>query len=346
MKLKDIFVPHSDNDHKPHILREIGIVVVVLFVGINVIFSLVHSLVLVRSSEFLAAVLPKVLVDLTNEDRSTNGLSGLTVNPLLVDAAQMKADHMAEHGYFAHNSPDGLTPWHWIIQSGYQFMQAGENLAVNFSDSGDVVQAWMESPGHRENILNGGFTEIGIATAKGTYKGEETVFVVQMFGTPSRTSRQLAVAPPIPEDVPPPTPATDVEPIPEVRSENEVLVEEMPIEVEIIEETDTFLAVTVPNDVSEIEDFGGEEELAGAEAEGLVPQASFFERLVSQPHQILQWIYIILGALILLVLTATIVIEIEKQHPKNVIYGIVLLILLVVLGYINRMALFSDLLII
>jgi hypothetical protein len=92
---------------------------------------------------------------------------------------------MASKGYFEHTSPQGLTPWYWFENVGYNFSYAGENLAVNFSDSRDVTNAWMNSPEHRANILSGDFTQIGIATAQGVYNGQQVVFVVEEFGTPA-----------------------------------------------------------------------------------------------------------------------------------------------------------------
>ena len=133
-------------------------------------------------SNIFSSILPSVLVDLTNNDRSENNVSALKVNPLLELAAQLKAQDMATKGYFEHTSPEGLTPWFWLQKVGYRWSGAGENLAVNFSDSSDIENAWMNSSGHRANILDNRFSEIGIATAKGIYKGQEAIFVVQFFG--------------------------------------------------------------------------------------------------------------------------------------------------------------------
>ena len=125
-----------------------------------------------------------VIVDLTNENREESHVGLLERSTVLDEAARQKAEHMAEGSYFAHNSPDGVTPWYWFDKVGYQYAYAGENLAVHFTDSGEVVKAWMDSPGHRANILSEDYREIGIGTAKGEYQGFPTVFVVQMFGTP------------------------------------------------------------------------------------------------------------------------------------------------------------------
>lgn len=134
----------------------------------------------------LSAIYGAVLVNLTNQNRTAKNIAELKVSPILEKAAQMKADDMAAKGYFAHNTPDGKTPWYWFDQAGYAYKYAGENLAVNFEESIDVENAWMASRGHFLNIMNPKYTEIGIATSTGIYKGRTAIFVVQMFGTPSK----------------------------------------------------------------------------------------------------------------------------------------------------------------
>ncbi|MBN2094281.1 MAG: CAP domain-containing protein [Candidatus Zambryskibacteria bacterium] len=151
-----------------------------------VIIVLISFVPSIRTSilDSLSAIYASVLVNLTNKDRVAANIEELKVNPILERAAQMKADDMAEKGYFAHNTPDGKTPWYWFERAGYKYIYAGENLAVNFQDSEDIETAWMNSKPHFLNIINPKYTEIGIATSTGLYKGQEAVFVVQMFGTP------------------------------------------------------------------------------------------------------------------------------------------------------------------
>jgi len=184
---KDFFHPHEGNDHHPHAYRKISAIALACVVGLVLVVTAAQTGYVRNSDTFLSSVLPSVLIDLTNENRQSEGLAGLESNDTLVRAAQLKANHMAEEGYFAHDSPSGVTPWTWFEKAGYTYDHAGENLAIHFSDSKDVVESWMESRLHRENILEEDFTEIGIATAEGEYKGKETVFVVQMFGTPDET---------------------------------------------------------------------------------------------------------------------------------------------------------------
>jgi len=106
-----------------------------LFVGIFFITALIQvfffSDFLVKL-EKLAAVLPGVLVMMTNNERTHESLHTLSENTQLKEAAQLKANDMASKGYFAHTSPEGKTPWYWLDLVGYPYIKAGENLAVNF----------------------------------------------------------------------------------------------------------------------------------------------------------------------------------------------------------------------
>jgi hypothetical protein len=95
----------------------------------------------------------------------------------------MKAAYMFEHNFWAHYAPDGTSPWYFIKNAGYEYEYAGENLAKGFSNSSDVVTAWMNSPTHRENVLSPKYQDIGFAVVEGKLLGEDTVLVVQMFGS-------------------------------------------------------------------------------------------------------------------------------------------------------------------
>ncbi len=129
-----------------------------------------------------AAVISAFVVNLSNSDRANVGVKPLTVNPLLTEAAQLKANDMATKSYFGHVGPDKLSTAHWFSVVNYNYTYAGENLAVNFSESSDVEKAWLASPSHRSNILNSLFTDIGVAVAYGNLDGKPATFVVQMFG--------------------------------------------------------------------------------------------------------------------------------------------------------------------
>lgn len=185
--LKHAFFPHHGNDHRPHVLRTPVIrTFLALVILIEAVFLLRVFNVLPDGSSF-ASVLASAMVIETNADRSSLKVPELVVNPLLEEAARQKARDMAEKGYFSHIGPEGEQPWKWLRGVGYYYLSAGENLAINFTDSKDVTDAWMNSPAHRTNMLSGNFTEIGIGTAEGMYKGKQTTFVVQFFGKPYQT---------------------------------------------------------------------------------------------------------------------------------------------------------------
>lgn len=136
-----------------------------------------------------AAVIQLQVIALTNAERLQNNVGVLTENPLLDAAAKAKAQDMAANGYFAHVGPDGKKPWAWITEAGYTYRYAGENLAVRFNDSQEVVNAWMNSPTHRANIVKGVYREIGVATAQGLYEGQPATYIVQYFGTQATSTK-------------------------------------------------------------------------------------------------------------------------------------------------------------
>ena len=155
-----------------------------------------------QSSQWLVStVLPAVVVQLTNAERADLGESTLRRNASLDEAARMKAQHMANNEYFSHYAPDGTSPWYWFDKAGYTYAHAGENLAIHFTDSDEVVEAWMNSPTHRANIAGSQYTETGVGTAKGKFDGYDTVYVVQLFGTPAAAPVVKTV--PVPAQVPP-----------------------------------------------------------------------------------------------------------------------------------------------
>lgn len=126
------------------------------------------------------------VIDHTNIARAQNGgLPALVENEMLVRDAQMKVDDMFAKQYFEHVSPSGVGPDELAVAAGYAYVVVGENLALgDFASDQALVTAWMNSPGHRANILNTHFQEIGVAVGKGLYEGRETWLAVQSFGMP------------------------------------------------------------------------------------------------------------------------------------------------------------------
>lgn len=122
----------------------------------------------------------------TNARREEGGLSALTVNEKLNKSAQTKVDDMFSKQYFAHESPSGEGPGDLASAAGYEYLMVGENLALgNYEDDAVLVGAWMNSPGHRENIMHTKYTEIGVAVKRGMYEGRSTWLAVQEFGRPA-----------------------------------------------------------------------------------------------------------------------------------------------------------------
>ncbi|MCL4359745.1 CAP domain-containing protein [Patescibacteria group bacterium] len=206
--LRHLLMPHETNNHRARVLHPDALFLFVLvFAGLRVFFGLVHAVdpnVLGYATDIRIDAL---LAD-TNAAREANGLQPLSINGELDNAAAAKAQDMFANNYWAHQSPEGKTPWDFIVGSGYSYALAGENLAKNFSTSQAVVDAWMASPSHRENMLKTGYRDIGFAVVNGTLNGEETTLVVQMFGAtpaelagnaPTTTAKTVALAPtPVP----------------------------------------------------------------------------------------------------------------------------------------------------
>ncbi len=187
------FIPGAHNAHRPRILHRPWLIFFLAVILATEGF-LVSNLVARQSDQqFLAAVVPAEIIALTNTERVDTGTGTLTEDALLDGAAQAKAADMAAQGYFSHVGPDGKTPWQWISASGYQYQYAGENLAVRFINSVDVVNAWMASPTHRANIIKPVYTQIGVGVAEGMYQGQPATYVVQYFGTP-KNAQSAAVA--------------------------------------------------------------------------------------------------------------------------------------------------------
>lgn len=103
-----------------------------------------------------------VLISVNNA-RIDAGMAPLVRTARLDSAAQLHLDDMLTKGYFAHTSPSGVIFQQWIVMSGYQYLYAGENLARNYADMTETMQAWMASPEHKANILKPEYTETGIA---------------------------------------------------------------------------------------------------------------------------------------------------------------------------------------
>lgn len=125
------------------------------------------------------------IINITNANRTKiNNVPFLEENYILNQIAQRRLNDMFENQYFAHKSPAGVGPADVAKLAGYDYVILGENIAMGeYKNELDLVEAWMNSPGHRKNILNPTFKEIGVAVRKGLYKGNEVWLAVQVFGS-------------------------------------------------------------------------------------------------------------------------------------------------------------------
>lgn len=190
--LAHLFHPRRSNNHRARLLHPegflvLGAIAVLCFGILNYPTSVQQDLGLVLG--YASDISVDQVIAHTNRQRQTAGLGAVTENSVLAQAAQAKAADMFAKQYWAHTSPVGKEPWDFMREAGYRYRRAGENLARDFMVTPDMVAAWMASPTHRANIMNGGFTQIGVAVMNGSLDGVETTLVVQMFGTPPVTAQ-------------------------------------------------------------------------------------------------------------------------------------------------------------
>ncbi|WP_077620687.1 CAP domain-containing protein [Bacillus sinesaloumensis] len=109
------------------------------------------------------------VVTLTNNERAKYGLQPLKLDVKLSEVARLKSSDMKQNGYFSHTSPTYGSPFEMMKQFGVQYRAAGENIAMGQRSPQEVVNAWMNSEGHRKNILSSTFTHIGVGHVEGNY---------------------------------------------------------------------------------------------------------------------------------------------------------------------------------
>ncbi len=327
-KIRNFLIPHDDNGHVPHIFSEkvcVGLIAFVVFIyGTSLISTLS-----IRTNEQVGAVYSSILVDMTNEARAESDLQTLKINPVLVKAAEEKVKDMVEKSYFAHTSPDGITPWFWFSDVGYKFAYAGENLAVGFNESAQVHSGWINSPTHKANILSANFTEIGIAVADGYHKGKPATFVVQMFGKPKAAKAPIVTLN---------TTTTTTTEAPNSNLVTTVLsatAEQKPIEITTLFE-DKYLSIAK----DESEEVAGDS--APVQSTTINPETSNTKlstskdrALASQPL-LVQYIFTIVMILSLFSLVVFLAMEFKARHMKHALYGIILLTITAGLSFANE----------
>ena len=135
---------------------------------------------------------PAILLGDTNKHRIANSLVPVTTNALLTQSAQAKCNDMVTRDYWSHNTPDGQEPWVFMIQAGYSYRLAGENLSYGYKNASEIVVGWINSPSHNENLLQPKFREIGFGICLSESftgnpnlgKPSRAIIVVQHFAEP------------------------------------------------------------------------------------------------------------------------------------------------------------------
>ncbi len=348
---KKYFIPHTGNEHQPHFLRHESMLALFMLVIVIELGFLVQVFVVFDKTKFLAAVLPGVLSTLANEERADLDVPPLVENPLLTKAAQMKAEDMARNSYFAHTSPTGITPWYWFDQVGYRYSHAGENLAVNFSESNDVGRAWMNSPTHKANIIKKDYTEIGIGVASGVYQGRNTIFVAQLFGTPRATFTT-----PEPSTPAPITPTTTTTKTPSTQTTTPVKTTPTTTPTPVAPTTPpanttpasttvtTVMPATTPATIvlGEESNPSATSSFASIVSKEMSAIKSFIQKILTSPREYINYVYGLLAGMILLVLLLVMFIESEIRHPKVMWRGVGLVSVIALLFVLNLTVLGSN----
>src|SRR5690606_9952853 len=146
--------------------------------GVDPLNMQVGSVIRLKPESSETVSIEKQVINLVNQERSKAGLSPFKENQELSRVAEFKSQDMAENAYFSHNSPTYGSPFGMIKNFGISYNSAGENIAVGQKTAAEVVEVWMDSEGHRKNILSKQYTEIGVGYVEGGKYGH---YWVQMF---------------------------------------------------------------------------------------------------------------------------------------------------------------------
>jgi uncharacterized protein YkwD len=344
---KKYFIPHEENRYHPHLFRNISVTAILLASFFLLGVSYGNSFFL-QKTILGANISTNVLVDLANVNRTENNAPLLRRNTELDAAAKMKASDMTQRNYFAHFAPDGTTPWYFMRQAGYDFVYAGENLAINYTAAQEIDTAWMNSPTHRQNLLNKNFKEVGIATENGQYEGKETVYVVQMFGSeketpailkePQDTEVKLSVEPSYKttqqSGVSKNTVSDKLTTTKNTTTKNTAKPDQ-DVAVQIINQDKDFISVKITDTI----DVSSTTPLAIIDVPGTVAGATtysrWYERALFNSSLYVQIILCILVLLITIGLVFRICIEYKKQEFKQIFFSAIFLCAVIVITLVN-----------
>ncbi len=190
--LKDLFIPYEGNNHAPKSLRPKPLISYALAIIAVKILVLGFLFINYPTQAELSAIISANIINLVNNSRKEAGIDLLVENKNLANFAYAKGQDMIAKGYFSHDSPEGKKPWQWIDKKQYDYIYAGENLAMDFTNAEAVHNAFLKSPTHKKNILNQKYKEIGVAAITGELNGHETILLVQFFGTQRKDFNKIA----------------------------------------------------------------------------------------------------------------------------------------------------------
>jgi uncharacterized protein YkwD len=174
------FIAGKHNSYRPHFARKHGLLVFLLLA------SFINYSVYTTSNKILGEktdISVNNIVQSINQTRSSYKLPPLTTDVRLNKAAEMKAKDIINKQYWGHKSPSGKMSWAYIKDSNYEYVEAGENLAKDFSASNIVVDAWVNSPKHRENLLSNKYKDLGVAVVDGELNGKDSQIIVTLYAT-------------------------------------------------------------------------------------------------------------------------------------------------------------------
>jgi len=322
--LKAWFIPGTENDHKPHVLRNKMLLAFAVFVLCLKLLVLGFFFYFPNSAYF-SAITGNRLVELMNQSRIENGLSPLAINNKLNESAYLKAQDILEKNYFAHTSPQGISPWYWLKQANYSYHYAGENLAIDFTDAETLYKAWLDSPSHRANILNPKYKEVGIVALTGDFNGRKTTIAVQHFGTLFEKPSQVAEKP---SPVPPAFAELETKSLASSRE-----TQEEPVLTPQEKEIEGNSLAVIQEKINDFEKFANDVQAKqGPKILGVLAEKS---------DQITKDVSLFALIFIILALFLNVFIKIKVQHRGLIVNGILLIILILLLILIGDKSLLN-----
>ncbi|MDP4001226.1 MAG: CAP domain-containing protein [bacterium] len=216
MKLKYALIASEENDYQPFITKPMALAVFILIIwALRLLGPTAVSFA--ESTIDAGDLMVKI-----NIERTQRFIPALITDQRLDSAASVKSSDMLARSYFAHQNPENDYVWPTIEKTGYTpYLTLGENLAMDFVSADAVVRAWMNSPTHRENIVNDRFQDQGMASIFGLFEpNHNSILITNLFGTLLNSTPAPAVAkastptpPPVQND------STDIQPEPAEESE-------------------------------------------------------------------------------------------------------------------------------